>query len=51
MFDILIRDGRIIDGMGTPWFQGAVAIEGDYVTILTGNTPAIQAAKVIDASG
>ena len=51
MFDILIRDGRIIDGMGTPWFQGAVAIEGDYVTILTSNTPAIQAARVIDASG
>ena len=51
MFDILIRDGRIVDGTGNPWFQGAVAIEGDYVKILTGNTSAIQAARVIDASG
>ncbi len=51
MFDILIRDGRIVDGTGNPWFQGAVAIEGDCVKILTGDTSAVQAARVIDASG
>jgi len=51
MFDILIRNGKIVDGMGNPWFQGTVAIEGDCVRILTGDTSAIQAAKVIDASG
>ena len=50
MFDILIRNGRIVDGTGNPWFQGAVAIEGDCVKILTGDTSAIQAVRVIDAS-
>ncbi len=51
MFDVLIRDGRIVDGTGNPWFQGTVAIEGDCVKILTGDTSAVQAARVIDASG
>ena len=51
MFDILIRNGKIVDGMGNPWFQGTVAIEGDCVKILTGDTLVVQAAKVIDASG
>ena len=51
MFDILIRNGKIVDGMGNPWFQGAVAIEGDCVKILTGNTSAIQAVRMIDAAG
>jgi N-acyl-D-amino-acid deacylase len=50
MFDFLIRGGRIVDGMGTPWFQGAVAIEGERVKILRGDTSAVQAARVIDAS-
>ncbi len=26
MFDILIRNGKIVDGMGNPWFQGTVAM-------------------------
>jgi len=51
MFDIIIRNGRIVDGTGNPWFQGTVAIEGDCVRILTGDTSAIQAVRMIDASG
>jgi len=51
MFDVLIRGGRIVDGTGNPWFQGAVAIERDCVKILTGDTSAVEAARVIDASG
>jgi N-acyl-D-amino-acid deacylase len=51
MFNTIIRNGRIVDGTGNPWFQGTVAIEGDCVKILTGDTSAIQAVRVIDASG
>jgi len=51
MFDVLIRGGRIVDGTGNPWFQGAVAIEGECIKILSGDTSAVQAVRVIDASG
>jgi len=48
-FDVLITNGRIVDGTGAPWFKGDVAIVGDRVTkigALTGATAAI----TIDAS-
>ena len=31
MADILIRNARVIDGMGNPWFRGDVAIDGDRI--------------------
>ena len=31
MSSILIRNGRIIDGTGNPWFRGDVAIQGDRI--------------------
>ncbi len=51
MFDILINGGRIVDGTGNPWFHGAVGINGDRIRILRSDTSAVQAAKVLDASG
>ncbi len=51
MFDILIRDGRIVDGTGNPWFQGAVGITGECIKVLRGDISSVQAARVIDASG
>ena len=39
-FDILIKDGRLIDGTGNPWFLGDVGIkDGKIVKI----QPAIEA--------
>src|SRR5437899_665055 len=29
MFDVLIRNGRVVDGTGNPWFPADVAIEGE----------------------
>jgi N-acyl-D-aspartate/D-glutamate deacylase len=29
--DVLIRNGRIVDGTGNPWFHGDVAIRGDRI--------------------
>jgi N-acyl-D-amino-acid deacylase len=48
-FDVLIRNGKIVDGTGNSWFYGDVAIKkGKIVAIghLTGS-----AARTIDASG
>jgi N-acyl-D-amino-acid deacylase len=49
-YDILIRNGRIVDGTGAPWFHGEVAITGDRIAAV-GPLPAASAATVVDASG
>jgi len=51
MFEVLIKAGTIIDGTGNVGFKGDVAVEGDRVRILRGDTSAIAAAKTIDACG
>jgi dihydroorotase/N-acyl-D-amino-acid deacylase len=49
-FDILIRNGRIVDGTGNPWFLGDVGIAGDHVAAI-GRLEAARAKRVIDAAG
>jgi len=50
-YDVLIRNGRIIDGTGAPWFRGDVAIAGDRI-VAVGRVPAtMTAATMVDASG
>ena len=50
VYDLVIRNGRIIDGSGNPWFYGDVAVLGDRIAavdrILQGS-----AKRVIDAKG
>ena len=31
MYDLLIRDGRVIDGTGSPWYWADVAVDGDRI--------------------
>jgi N-acyl-D-amino-acid deacylase len=50
MVDILIRNGRIVDGTGQTWFRGSVGVTGDTVTVLRGDTSAVLADRVIEAS-
>ncbi len=50
-YDVLIRNGRIADGSGNPWFAGDVGIMGDRITFI-GRAPQSATAKcVIDARG
>jgi N-acyl-D-amino-acid deacylase len=51
MYDLLIRGGRIYDGTGNPWFRADVALEGETLTILRGDTSAVAARRVIQADG
>jgi dihydroorotase/N-acyl-D-amino-acid deacylase len=48
-FDVLIRNGRIVDGSGAPWFRGDVGIVGDRITAL-GTIGDATAATAIDAT-
>ena len=49
-YDLVIRNGRIIDGTGSPWYRADVAVRGDTIALIA---PAITdpAAQVIDANG
>ncbi len=50
MFDILIRNARIVSGSGNPWFNGDLGvIEGRIAAI--GRLDAARAARTIDAAG
>jgi len=49
-FDVVIRNGRIIDGTGSPWYSGDIGIrDGRIATI--GNLNGAPARKTIDAVG
>jgi N-acyl-D-amino-acid deacylase len=49
-YDVLIRNGRIIDGSGNPWVSGDIAIRGDRIVAI-GKMEHASAKRVIDASG
>ena len=49
-FDILIRDGRVIDGTGTPWYNADVGITGDRI-VRVGDLSDATASQVINARG
>lgn len=49
-YDVLIRNGRIIDGTGSPWYAGDVAIRDGRIAAI-GRLPGARAKRVIDAHG
>ncbi len=49
-YDLLIRNGKVVDGTGNPWFLGDVAVRGDRV-VAVGRVPAGAAKREIDARG
>lgn len=49
-FDIVIRNGHILDGSGNPWYGADIGIRGDRIAAI-GDLKNAHANKVIDASG
>ncbi|MEQ8313668.1 MAG: D-aminoacylase [Gammaproteobacteria bacterium] len=49
-YDIIIRNGHVIDGTGTPWYEADVAINDDRI-VRVGDLSDATAAQTIDASG
>jgi len=49
-YDLILRNGRIVDGSGSPWYRGDVAIRGDTIVRIA---PSIteSATRIIDAGG
>jgi N-acyl-D-amino-acid deacylase len=48
-FDLLILNGRIVDGTGAPWFRGDIGIVGDHIEAI-GHLSEAKATARIDAS-
>jgi N-acyl-D-amino-acid deacylase len=49
-YDLLILDGSIIDGSGSPAYEGDIAIVGDKIARI-GDLDGVEASRVIDAGG
>lgn len=49
-FDLVIRNGRIVDGTGNPWFLGEIAIRGERIVAIE-RTIVGKGKKEIDAKG
>jgi dihydroorotase/N-acyl-D-amino-acid deacylase len=49
-YDIVIRNGHIIDGTGSPWYSGDIAIRGGRIAAL-GKLDRASAKRSIDARG
>jgi dihydroorotase/N-acyl-D-amino-acid deacylase len=50
IYDLVIMNGRIVDGTGNPWFYGDVAIRGDRI-VKIGRLGPSRAKRRIDATG
>jgi N-acyl-D-amino-acid deacylase len=48
VYDIVITNGRIVDGSGSPWYSGDIGIRDGRITAV-GNLAAAQRARTIDA--
>lgn len=49
-YDLLIKNGKIVDGTGSPWYSGDVAIKDDKIVAI-GKFPSTSAKRTIDATG
>jgi N-acyl-D-amino-acid deacylase len=49
-YDVVVLNGRVVDGTGSPWFHGDVGIIGDRIEAI-GNLAGAEAKTRIDAKG
>ena len=52
VFDLVIRQGRIVDGTGNPWFTGDIALRGDRIAAISRRLLSeVGDAEVVNAEG
>ncbi len=51
MYDLLIKNGMVVDGSGSPGFYAAVLVDKERVTIHRGDVSDIEARREINAAG
>jgi len=49
-FDVVIKNGHVLDGTGNPWYAADIGIRGDKIVAI-GQLDAASASKVMDAAG
>jgi N-acyl-D-amino-acid deacylase len=47
-YDLLIKNGKVVDGAGNPWYWGDIAVTGDRIAAI-GKLDEAKAERVIDA--
>jgi N-acyl-D-amino-acid deacylase len=50
IYDLLIKNGRLVDGTGSPWYRADVAVLGDTIARIAPRIDA-PATRTIDAAG
>jgi dihydroorotase/N-acyl-D-amino-acid deacylase len=50
-YDVLIRNGRMVDGSGNPWVYADIGIGGDRIAFIGAAGKDVTAKKTIDAKG
>lgn len=48
---ILIRDARVIDGTGAPWFPADLRVEGGRIAAVGPSLPTPEGAEIVEAAG
>jgi len=51
MLDIILKNGKIVDGTGNPWFYGDVGIKNDQIVLLGNVAVDVEATEIIDVKG
>ncbi|MDB4916669.1 MAG: D-aminoacylase domain protein [Gemmatimonadetes bacterium] len=53
VYDVVIVNGRVVDGAGNAWFYGDVAVRGDRIAkiVRRGSLPKLVGRRTIDATG
>ncbi|HZN99124.1 MAG TPA: hypothetical protein VFB61_15425, partial [Gemmatimonadales bacterium] len=49
-YDLIIRNGRIIDGTGSPWYSGDLGIRDGRIAAI-GRLEGAKAKRTVDAAG
>src|SRR5687768_18407661 len=49
-YDLIIRNARVVDGTGSPWYRAEIGIRGDEIALIASRIDG-EARRLIDAAG